>query len=54
MHRIAIGGRIDGVARKEKPPGCSDDPADDLAAIGDQDFRKHRVSYHTLTTHRTP
>ena len=54
MHRRAIGVRIDGGARNAKPPGCPDDPAGDLPAIGDQDFRKHRVSYHTLTPRRTP
>ncbi len=54
MHRRAIGVRIDGGARNAKPPGCPDDPAGDLAAIGDQDFRKHRVSYHTLTPRRAP
>ena len=53
MHRRAICVRIDGGACNAKPPDCPDNPAGDLAAIGDQDFRKHRVSYHTLAPRRT-
>ena len=40
MERIAVGLGIDGNGFDPHAPGSLDDPAGDLAAIGDQDFRE--------------
>ena len=41
MQRLGIGIGIDRDGRDPHPPRRSDDPAGDLAAIGDQDFVEH-------------
>ncbi len=45
MQRIAIGFGIDGDGLDTHLAGGLDDPAGDLAAIGDQNFFEHELSY---------
>ena len=42
VQRVLVGFRIDRDGRNPQPPRGLDDPAGDLAAIGDQDFAEHR------------
>ena len=45
MHGVAVGVRIDRDRRDPHPPRRPDDPAGDLAAVGDQDFPEHAARF---------
>src|ERR1043166_6145803 len=45
MQRVAVGPGIDRNRRDPHPPGGLDDPAGDLAAIGDQNSFEHASVY---------